>query len=127
MKFKRIKKSGFTKNKNKLFLLFITFIIFLPFAGHSQNHQFKFNNTPISKALVEVAHKINIRIAFDAGQLGEINITKTISKGNVKDIILSVLEETNYTVSFKYDTYLVYQPQPNNTPKIKKITKFLTM
>jgi ferric enterobactin receptor len=122
MKFKRIKKSGFTKSKIKLFLLFITFIIIfqLPFTGYSQNHQFKFDNTPISKALVEVAHQMNIRIAFDAGQLGEITITKTISKGSAKDIILSVLEETNYTISFKYDTYLVYQSEQNNTTQIKQ-------
>ena len=121
MKFKRIKKSEFTKNRNKVFLLILAFLVLFhfPIAGYSQHFQFKFENTPISKALVEIASEMNIRIAFDAGQLGKDTITKNIANGNASDIILLVLEQTNYTVDFKYNTYLVYKPKENSAAKQK--------
>lgn len=111
MKFRKIRKFSFTISKSKpLFPVLILIILFqIPIAGFSQHFQFKFDNTPVSRALVEVATKLDIKIAFDAGQLSRINITKTISEENSIDIISTLLAETNYIVEFKHNTYLVYQ------------------
>jgi len=111
MKFKRIKKSGFTKNRNTVFLplLGLLFLLCFPFAGYSQQFNFEFNNTPVSKALVEISQKANIRIAFDAGELEKLSVSKSIGEGNAMRAIILVLENTNYSVEFKHNTYLVFK------------------
>ena len=80
-------------NRNKLLLLFSGFIVFLlfPYAGYSQHFQFKFENTTVSKALSEVAGKMQIRIAFDADKLEQFKITKNISHENPAQVISSIL------------------------------------
>lgn len=114
------RKSEFTKNRNKGFLLYLLFIVLfhLSITGFSQQFQFKFIDTPISQALLEVANKLDVKIAFDAGQLGNIRITKSISAKKPENIILSILAETKYSVDFKHNTYLVYQTEQKS--KIEK-------
>lgn len=120
------RKSEFTKIRNKISLIYLLFIVFihLPIAGFSQQFQFKFDNTPISQALLEVANKTNVKIAFDAGQLVHIRITKNISFNKTEEIILSILAETNYSVDFKHNTYLVYQTEQNSESKEKQEITF---
>lgn len=124
MKLKTKRKLLFTK-KNKLLFIFSGFIVFLffPYAGNAQHFQFKFYNTPVSKALVEVAKKMDIRIAFDAGRLEKFEVTKNIREENVTQVILSVLENTKYTVVFKHNTYLIVKSQKKikNTNYPKKL------
>lgn len=110
------RKSKFTKNRNKGFLLYLLFIVLFhfPITGFSQQFQFKFIDTPISQALLEIANKMDVKIAFDAGKLGNIRITKNISFGNPESIILSILKNTKYSVDFKHNTYLVYKTKQNS-------------
>ncbi len=119
-------KSEFSKNRNKVYLLyFLLAIIFhFPVTVFSQDFQFKFSDTPISQALLEVASKMDVKVAFDAGQLGDITITKNILPGSAKEIIQSILEETKYSVEFKHNTYLVYKTEPKSISETKRNVTF---
>ena len=118
------RKSIFTKNRNKVYLLYILFIALLifPTAGFSQQYKFKFEftETPVSQALLEVANKLDVKIAFDAGELRNVRITKSISHNNTEDIILSILGKTSYSVDFMHNTYLVYKTVQNKNLKEKE-------
>ena len=126
MKLRTTKKSEFTKNRNKGFLLYLLFIVLFhfPITGFSQQFQFKFVDAPISQALLEVASKMDVKIAFDAGELGNIRITKNISFGNPESIILSILQDTKYSVDFKHNTYLVYKTDQNSIIEKKQDVTF---
>ncbi|NQU53651.1 MAG: TonB-dependent receptor [Bacteroidetes bacterium] len=50
---------------------------------------------------------MQIRIAFDAGKLEKLKFSKNISEESPSKVILSILENTNYTVDFKHNTYLI--------------------
>lgn len=114
MKLETIRKSPFPK-RNKLHFIFpvILFFLLFPYAGYSQHFHFNFENTPISKALSEVANQMHIRIAFDAGKMEQFRISKNISEENPSKVILSILEYTNYTVNYKHSTYLIVKSKPN--------------
>ncbi len=119
-------KSEFSKNRNNVYLLYFLFVIIFhsPITGFSQNFQFKFSDTTISQALLEVANKMDVKIAFDAGQLGNITITKNISSGTTEEIIQSILEETKYLVEFRHNAYLVYKTVPKSISEKKQNIKF---
>lgn len=121
MKLETRKKSPYRK-RTKLLFRFSVFIVFLFYshAGYSQHFQFKFENTPVSKALAEVAAKINIRIAFDAGKLKKFRITKTVAEENANNVISAIIENTNYSVILKYNTYLIVK-DPQRKPHTEKL------
>ncbi len=120
MKFKEKEKLLFLKENKQLHFTFIILIlVFLPFSGNCQKFNFKFNNTPISIALLEVSAKTNIRIAFDADELEKIKLSKNISEKTIDEVILSLLENTPYTSEYKHKTYLIVRKKANkskNTP-----------
>lgn len=118
MKFKTRKKLLFpTQNKLLHFTVIFIILLLFPLTGKCQQFQFKFNSTPISKALIEVSSKSNIRIAFDASELEKIFITKNITGATVDEIISAVLEETDYTSEYKHDTYLIIRLHKNTKPR----------
>lgn len=112
MKLKQGTKSLFPKI-NKLLLLFVVsnILLLFPSIGNCQQFLFKFENTPISKALVEVSKKANIRIAFDADELEKFTITKDITEKSITDAIILILANTNYRVEYKHNTYLIIKSQ----------------
>ncbi|NOR74254.1 MAG: TonB-dependent receptor plug domain-containing protein [Draconibacterium sp.] len=120
------RKSEFTKNRNNRFLIYLLFIVLFhfPITGFSQQFQFKFVDTPISLALLEIANKMDVKIAFDAGELRNTKVTKTILHNNAEEIILSVLAKTNYSVDFRHNTYLVYKTEQNIIVKEKQDITF---
>lgn len=108
MKLKTRRKSSFPKRNKLLFVLFILAVfLFFPIVGFGQHFQFKFENTPVSNALAEVANKMQIRIAFDADKLKQFTVTKNISDDNPAGVISSILANTNYTTQYKYNTWLI--------------------
>ncbi len=111
MKLIKTKKSGFSKNSSKLFLFYFPFLVWLlfPTKSFSQQFQFEFNDAPVSEALLEVANKLNIKIAFDAGELRKFRLTKNISGDDAKTVIRQILANTSYSVEFRHNTYLVYK------------------
>lgn len=124
MKFKTRKKSLLLiRNKLLHFLGSLVVLLLFPFNGICQQFQFKFSHTPISKALIEVSSKSNIRIAFDASELEKIFITKNVTGATVNEVISSVLEETGYTFDYKHGTYLIIRSLA--TTKSEKIANKL--
>ncbi|MBT3385432.1 MAG: TonB-dependent receptor [Prolixibacteraceae bacterium] len=115
MKLKTIKRLSLKKKSKQLLFTLFLFILFIqsPHKVFSQYFQFNFDEQPVSDALVEVAKKLDIRIAFDAGNLKTIKISKSVQSENAESVILSILENTNYTVDFKHNTYLVFLKQEN--------------
>ncbi len=126
MKWIKTKKSGSSKNRSKVFLLHILIIfgVYLPSSGFSQQINFSFNHTLVSDALLEVSNKLNIKIAFDAGELSQFRVTKNIEGNDAKEVLRLLLEETGYTVSFQYNTYLVYKPDQNNKNQTSQYVLF---
>lgn len=122
----KIEKLLFTRNQNKPFYVIILFFILfhIPLLSFSQTFRFSFENTPLSKALTEIAKKTNIRISFDAGLLEKIYITQNITGENIQDLLLSVLEGTDYTVDVKFDTYLVFKLPPGSKPAVQNETTY---
>lgn len=88
----------------------LLFILFFPFAGFAQHSQYTFKNTPVSVALLEVANKANIRIAFDDSKLKKFNTSEHIKSEDIKSILSSVLQGTGYYAEYKHNTWLIIKP-----------------
>ena len=121
------KKLGFTRNKNKpivkLFVVFFLFF-FLTISASSQEQQFKYENIPLSKVLVDIKQRLDIRISFDAGQLEKIRVTKSVSGTNSNDILAKILEGTNFTFDNIFNTYLIIKRPDVAGPKVPKERAF---
>ncbi len=124
MKLNKTKKSGFHKSRSNLFLLSFLFLLFSPVHVFSQKINFTFNNTPVSEALLEVANKLDIKIAFDAGALKNSRVTKNISGEDVVEVLRLILAETDYRVELKHNTYLVYKLSQNSAYKKRQTSQF---
>ncbi|MBN2775524.1 MAG: TonB-dependent receptor plug domain-containing protein, partial [Prolixibacteraceae bacterium] len=106
MKLRTGKSSFIKRNKHICVLLF--FIVFLfPVKVYSQTFTFTFKDAPVSKALTEIAQNLEIRIAFDAGELQKLKLSKTIEETSIVAILKSVLEGTGYDIRYMHNTYLV--------------------
>jgi ferric enterobactin receptor len=67
----------------------------------------RFHNEPVSNALVEVSKKYNIKVAFDAEQLGKINIDRTVSGNTVDELLTDLLTNTGFRYSYRFNRYLI--------------------
>lgn len=123
-----IKKSIYRKNLNKTFFIVILFFVFYFFSlnSFSQTYRFEFKDTPLSKALTEIAQKTNIRLSFDSDLLEEIKTSLTIRETEVSDILTTLLKNTEFTFDYKYNTYLIYkkrrEPVKSSNPREKMLT-----
>lgn len=118
---KRLKYS-IRSNASPFFIFLFVIFFHISHLGYSQQSQFSFHNIPVSRALVQIAQDLNIKISFDAGALEKISLNKTVSGKNAAEIISSVLEGTNYIVSYKYETYLVLKSGKVQKKQAKEIT-----
>ncbi|MCT4644167.1 MAG: TonB-dependent receptor [Carboxylicivirga sp.] len=91
---------------NKLILLCL-FILLSTYAGHARHFVFKFNATPVSTALRQVADSFDIKISFDADRLKQVSVSKFFQTQSPANAILEVLGTTDYTFTVRYDTYLI--------------------
>jgi len=114
MKLKTGKLISQRNNKQLFCFLFFIFFLLTPFAGFSQHLQFKFNNTPVSDALLQVAKKTNIRIAFDNSRLNKNTVSANIDSDEIELILNTILSGTNYVAEFKHNTWLIRIPTKEN-------------
>ncbi|MCK3685872.1 TonB-dependent receptor plug domain-containing protein [Maribellus sp. YY47] len=99
-----------------MFLLFSFFVV--PLAA--QNHRFSFTDTPLSKALAEVARERNILISFDSGVLETKLVTASFDEENVERALSLLLKNTGFTFELKYNTYLIVPAKPGQKEPVKK-------
>ena len=121
------KKLKFTRSLTKpVIKLFVVFflLIFFNHTATSQQLQFNYDNIPLSKALVDISKKRDIRISFDAGQLEKIRITKSISGTNTSELLSEILEGTNYIFETRFNTYLIIKKANITNPKVQKERTF---
>ena len=134
MKLKTIKRLSLKKSKQLLFALFL-FILFIhsPQEGFSQHIKFNFDEQTISDALVEVAKKMDVKIAFDAGNLKTIKITKYIHgpKYNPIEFKMAVQEVSSGnivpTITRMMKMCFNYEPEGRNKQKAMTILGFILM
>ncbi len=122
----KTKKLLFTRNLNKPLVLLFTFLyfFFFSFPAFSQQIKFTFKNNSLADALVEISKKMDIRISFDSGQLEKLNIDKTITGNTGNDLLSQVLEGTNYTFDYKFETFLIFKKTDFDKPQSVKETTF---
>ena len=118
----KTKQLLFTKNLNKpLFLIFtFLYIFFFSLPSFSQQIKITFTNTSLADALVEISKKMDIRISFDSGQLEKINISKTITGNTGNELISDILEGTDYTSDYKFETFLIFKKTDFDKPRTTK-------
>jgi outer membrane receptor for ferrienterochelin and colicin len=105
-----IKKFEFTKGQNKQcvrFFIVFFFLIHSTSSVFSQQLRFNYENKPLSKVLVDISKKLDVRISFDAGQLEKIIVSKSVSGTTSGELLGKILEGTNYTYEKKFNTYLI--------------------
>ena len=107
MKWKIKIKSGLQKLIVNQILHGLIVLLFLSKTVSAQTYQFSFSKTPVSAALSEAAAKMNVRISFDSGKLGQFSISGIVAGNQPKEIITEILKNTNYNFEYKYNTYLV--------------------
>lgn len=100
-------KSGLQKTTVNHLLYGLIILLLLSKTVSAQNYQFSFNKTPVSAALSEAAAKMNVRISFDSGKLGQFTISGIITGNQHNEVISEILKNTGYNVEYKYNTYLV--------------------
>jgi outer membrane receptor for ferrienterochelin and colicin len=83
-----------------IFLLLLGTVI-----GFSQ--EFTFHNTPLSEALQTVANRLQIKVAYDAGQLSKIKITKSVETTKPDIALDTLLSGTGYVFEQKFGRYLI--------------------
>ncbi len=128
MKFKQTEKSGSSKKDNRLTWTVSLFMFFLfRISGFAQPVHFEFDNTPVPKALTRVAREMNIKIAFDAGELQKYKISGFISEVDAGSIIKTVIRDTGFSLTVKYDTYLIIRKESESqkSPEEKIISGFV--
>ncbi|MCY1722879.1 TonB-dependent receptor [Prolixibacteraceae bacterium Z1-6] len=122
----KTKRLTYQRNNKQLFgFLFFFCFLFIPFAGLSQHFQFKFDNTPVSGALLEVAKKTNIRIAFDDSHFEKLTLSKTIESDDIEVILNTILAGTKYVAEFKHNTWLILKPTEEDLKK-KVVSKSIS-
>lgn len=111
------------RRKDKLleFFLCVLIFLFLPLIGYSQQYQFQFENIPVSEALLKVAQKAEIRIAFDAGSLDNFIVSERIECNEIEDVLSAVLVGTDYMADFKHNTWLIVKRSA--VVQARKVTK----
>lgn len=110
------------QKKNNLYFFFVLIVvafISFPLSGYSQKYNFKFNNTTVSDALLEVAQKTNIRISFDASLMEGFIITRNISSDSISSVLYKIIEDTGCHTIFKHNTWLIAKPYINSREKTK--------
>ena len=127
MKFKQTEKSGSSKKDNRLTWTVSLFMFFLfRISGFAQPVHFEFDNTPVPKALTRVAREMNIKIAFDAGELQKYKISGFISEVDAGSIIKTVIRDTGFSLTVKYDTYLIIRKESESQKRKSFRVLFLT-
>jgi ferric enterobactin receptor len=108
-----------------LFLLFIIFNLFSPGKAVGQEFQFNFPNIPASLALTDIASKLGIKIAFDAGELEKIVVNKRIKESAPEKILSSLLEGTGFRYRYEFGSYLIVRDREGST-SVHKQLNFVT-
>jgi ferric enterobactin receptor len=90
-----------------LFLFLFLYTIIIPLNAASQDFNLDYTNTSASTALTDVASKLGIKIAFDAGELGKININKKIKEKSPEKILAALLEGTGFQYRYEYGSWLI--------------------
>ncbi|MGV8135359.1 MAG: TonB-dependent receptor plug domain-containing protein [Mangrovibacterium sp.] len=121
MKFSRTGTSGYSKKNSRLFLAALLFIIF-HLSAFSQPFRFEFDNTPVPKALTQVAAKMNIKVAFDAGELQKYTISGRLSGADAGSIINAVIRNTGFSAEVKHDTWLIVKDKSEPLRKREELT-----
>ncbi len=121
MKFNRTGKSGYPKKNNRLFLAAFLFFVFR-ISVLAQPFYFEFDNTPVPKALTQVAGTMNIKVAFDAGELQKYAVSGNLSGADAGSIIRAVIRNTGFSVEVKYDTWLIVRGESELPRKRKELT-----
>jgi hypothetical protein len=119
----KLKTGRFTYQKHPKWLfpiLLIILFLILPHAGFSQHFEFTFDHTPVSDALLQVAKKTNIRIAFDDSQLEKFTVSANIETNEIEKILTTVIQETGYIAEFKHNTWLIVKPPNSELPHKKE-------
>jgi ferric enterobactin receptor len=119
MRLKEGIKLSFHQKQSKsvfLFLFFFLFTMVISLNARSQEFHFNYTDTPASTALTDIASKLGIKIAFDAGELRKIIISKTIKERTPERILSAVLEGTGFLYRFEYGSFLIIRDKEVSSP-----------
>lgn len=75
--------------------------------GFGFSQEFSFVDTPLSEAIQQVSARLELKVAFDAGQLNRILVNKEVFTANPVKIFELLLDGTGYGFEYKYGRYLV--------------------
>jgi len=123
MKFNGTGTSRYSQKNNRfLTTAFLFLFLLFRFSGSAQTVHFKFDNTPVSKALTQVAREMNIKIAFDSGELQKYTVSGDLSGADAGSMIRAVIRNTGFSAEVKYDTWLIVKDKSEPLRKREELT-----
>jgi ferric enterobactin receptor len=111
--------------RNRIFFLFFILLTLLYKTSSAQQITFRFSGTSAAGALMEIAAKLQIKIAFDAVELKNVPINKQVEGSGGDEILTKLLNGTGFRFEKKYDTYLIVKSELLST-KILPVRKMFT-
>jgi ferric enterobactin receptor len=104
-------------NNSRLFCIFL-FCFLLDLNINAQVYRNTFHNTPLSEALVLISKQYNIKVAFDSGKLGSLNIDRDVTGNTIDELLADLLLNSGFEYKYKYNRYLILHQKTGdeNTP-----------
>ncbi len=100
------KSSLVKRNLNTFFcILTISFLFIENLSG--QTYNITFQNTTVSRALLQISKQYNIKVAFDSEKLSSVNIDREISGNTINELLSDLLANTGYYYEFRFNRYLI--------------------
>lgn len=122
MRLAAIAKYLLVKRNSKVATLLIIFLLFFCFDTIAQKYKLSFINLPLSEALLEVSKQFDIKVAFDAGRLGSVIITRNVTGNTPDEFLQNLLESTGFQFQYKHGNFLIV---PDNLPAKPKECQLL--
>lgn len=125
----RIKKSVLNQRSKlvlPLCILLFTLFLFQPSILQGQSSRFKFSQTNLSEALLQVSKTLNFKVSFDADAMSKHAVSGNFSAKNPEQILTELLKNTGYRAEKRFGNYLIIQASPQplipETPHFYRIS-----
>jgi hypothetical protein len=105
MRLEEIVKYQFVKKHHRV--SFSLLLIFFCINIYAQKYQIHFKDATLSGALLEISEKFDIKVAFDAGKLGQISVNREVSGNTTDELIVDLLQNSGYGFQYKHGRYLI--------------------
>ena len=107
------------KRRHRVALFLTLLFIFFCFDSHAQKYRLSFTNLPLSEAVLETSRQLSIKVAFDAGKLGTVIITKDVMGNSSEEFMMNLLEKSGFQFKYKHGSFLIL-PKENQSTDLKE-------